>query len=226
MFNLSALQIKKIDRYCASILEFNKQINLTAITDMEMFHVKHVVDSLACLNEPEYVKAKIIADMGTGAGFPGIPLAIASPDKEFVLIDSLAKRLKIIDELCKELDIKNVKTLHGRAEDIGQNTAYREKFDLSVSRAVARLDILSEWCLPLLKVGGSLIAFKGMKAELEVEEAKRAIEILGGRIERIEEYKGDELEINKHALVIINKIKHTPSKYPRKPGKAKEQPIK
>lgn len=226
MLNLNDLQMNKINKYCDAILQRNKHINLTAITDREMFHVKHVVDSLSCFDESEYVKANMIVDLGTGAGFPGIPLAIASPEKKFILVDSLAKRLKIIDELCDELEIDNVTTLHGRAEDIGRNPKYREKIDLCISRAVARLDILSEWCLPLVKIGGALIAFKGMQAEEEANEAKKAIKVLGGKIERITEYKDGELEIDKHALVVISKVKSTPNKYPRRPGKAKEQPIR
>lgn len=222
---LTNLQAETINKYCDRILELNRSINLTAITDKEMFHVKHVVDSLECLDLCEYKKAETIVDVGTGAGFPGIPLAVASPEKEFLLIDSMAKRLRIIDELCYELNINNVKTLHVRAEDIGQDKKYRESFDLCVSRAVARLDILTEWCLPLVRVGGTMIAYKGLKAEDELIEAGKAIEILGGRTDRVEKYSGEESEITAHALVIINKIGKTPNKYPRKPGKAKQDPI-
>lgn len=222
---LTNIQEEKINQYCDRILELNQSINLTAITDKEMFHVKHIVDSLECLDLDEYKKADSVVDVGTGAGFPGIPLAVASPEKEFLLIDSMAKRLKIIDELCYELNVNNVKTLHGRAEDIGRGMKYREKFDLCVSRAVARLDILTEWCLPLVRVGGTMIAYKGLKAEDEVVEADTAIKILGGKTDRIEKYSGEESEITSHALVIINKIRETPNKYPRKPGKAKQDPI-
>lgn len=225
MLNLNEEQQEKISIYCDKILEWNEKINLTAIKDREMFRVKHIEDSLSCIQLPEYDNAKRVADLGTGGGFPGIPLAIASPEKKFVLIDSLRKRLKIIDELCEELDIKNVMTVHARAEELGNDKEHREKYDVCVSRAVARLNVLVEWGLPLVKLNGAMIAFKGLKAEEEVEEAKKAIKILGGRLGRIYKYSLESEEAQSHSLVIIKKENNTPKKYPRKPGKAKEAPI-
>lgn len=225
MLNLNEEQQKKISIYCDKILEWNEKINLTAIKDREMFRVKHIEDSLSCIQLPEYDNAKRVADLGTGGGFPGIPLAIASPEKDFVLIDSLRKRLKIIDDLCEELDIKNVMTVHARAEELGNDKEHREKYDVCVSRAVARLNVLVEWGLPLVKPNGAMIAFKGLKAEEEVEEAKKAIKILGGRLDRIYKYSLESEEAQSHSLVIIKKENNTPKKYPRKPGKAKEAPI-
>lgn len=225
MLNLNKEQQEKISIYCDKILEWNEKINLTAIKDREMFRVKHIEDSLSCMQLPEYDNAKKVADLGTGGGFPGIPLAIASPEKKFVLIDSLRKRLKIIDELCEELDIKNVMTVHARAEELGNDKEHREKYDVCVSRAVARLNVLVEWGLPLVKLNGAMIAFKGLKAEEEVEEAKKAIKILGGRLDRIYKYSLESEEAQSHSLVIIKKENNTPKKYPRKPGKAKEAPI-
>ena len=222
---LSNIQEEKINKYCERILELNREINLTAITDRNMFHVKHVVDSLACIDLREYINASKIVDVGTGAGFPGIPLAISSPEKEFVLIDSVVKKLRIIDMLCDELNITNVKILHGRVEDIGHDKAFREKFDLCISRAVARLNILVEWSLPLLKKGGTMIAYKGLKAEEELKEAKKAIDLIGGFESRIEKFTQNSNEIIEHSLVIIKKERETPDIYPRKPGKAKQEPI-
>lgn len=225
MLNLNEEQQEKISIYCDKILEWNEKINLTAIKDREMFRVKHIEDSLSCIQLPEYDNAKKVADLGTGGGFPGIPLAIASPEKKFVLIDSLRKRLKIIDELCEELDIKNVMTVHARAEELGNDKEHREKYDVCVSRAVARLNVLVEWGLTLVKPNGAMIAFKGLKAEEEVEEAKKAIKILGGRLDRIYKYSLESEEAQSHSLVIIKKENNTPKKYPRKSGKAKEAPI-
>lgn len=225
MSNLNKEQQEKISIYCDKILEWNEKINLTAIKDREMFRVKHIEDSLSCIELSEYTKAKSVADLGTGGGFPGIPLAIASPEKDFVLIDSLRKRLKIIDELCRELDIKNVVTVHARAEELGNDNEHREKYDACVSRAVARLNILVEWGLPLVKLNGAMIAFKGLKAEQEADEAKKAIKILGGRLDRIYKYSLKSEETQSRSLIIIKKEKNTPKKYPRKPGKAKEAPI-
>lgn len=217
---------EKTLRMCAymnAVLMMNEHINLTAVTDKCEFIEKHIVDSLTCFDIPEFAAAQSIVDLGTGAGFPGIPLAIAAPEKQFVLVDSLAKRLAVIDEIASELGIYNVKTLHIRAEDMGQMKEYREKFDLCVSRAVASLDILSEWTLPLVIKGGSFIAYKGQKAEGEADGARAAIGLLGGRIDRIENVRLPGSGIAGHSMVIITKKSNTPKKYPRKPGAAKKR---
>ena len=216
---------KKLQLYMEGILEANEYVNLTAITDPEEFEVKHIIDSLACVDFPEYQSAKKIIDVGTGAGFPGIPLAVNSPDKEFVLMDSLQKRLKIIDDLTGKIGIANVKTVHARAEELAKDKAHREAYDLSVSRAVANLATLSEYCLPFIKVGGYLLAYKGPEADEEVVAAKKAIEILGGKVKEIRPVEMEKYGIN-HKIVIIEKIKETPAKYPRKAGTPQKEPIR
>ena len=166
-----------------------------------------------------------ILDMGTGAGFPGVPLAILSPEKEFVLVDSLKKRLKIIDELCCRIGIKNVTTLHARAEDLARRDEHREKYDLCLSRAVANLSTLSEYCLPFVRQGGFMIAYKGAEAETEVKNAENAVKQLGGKFRRTvpSAFSG---EAEEHKLVIIEKTGKTPSKYPRKAGTPAKEPLK
>lgn len=221
---------EKLQQYIARILEKNEHINLTAITDETEALEKHIVDSLSLCSTQEYAEATTVADMGTGAGFPGVPLAIVSPEKSFVLIDSLNKRLRVVAEICEDLQIKNVSFVHGRAEDVGHDSDMRAAFDMVTSRAVARLDVLSEWCLPLVKTGGTFAAYKGEQTEAEIREAKAAIKTMGGQIERIvdtgDTAKGDDGLMMEHRLVIIKKQTVTPKKYPRKPGEAKKKPIR
>ena len=217
--------LKKFRTYMDGVLRWNQKVNLTTITDPEDFVVKHFIDSIICADYPEYEDAKKIIDVGTGAGFPGIPLAIISPEKEFTLIDSLNKRLKIIDELCQDTEIKNVVTLHTRAEELAGNKDHRQQYDLCVSRAVANMSVLAEYCLPFIKTGGFLLAYKGPEAETEVKSAEHALWLLGGRAEEVREGKLTEFGIN-HKVVVIKKIKDTPSKYPRKPGTPAKEPLK
>ena len=217
--------IEKFRIYMEGVLEWNEKVNLTTITDPDEFVIKHFVDSIICANYPEYINAAKIIDVGTGAGFPGIPLSIISPEKEFILMDSLNKRLKIIDELCQRADIKNVVTLHARAEELAKNKAHRERYDLCVSRAVANMAVLAEYCLPFIKVGGFLMAYKGPEAENEVREAEHALSLLGGRAEEIRNGNLKEFGID-HKVVVIKKVSNTPSKYPRKPGTPTKEPLK
>lgn len=214
--------VEKFRKYMEGILEWNEKINLTAITDKEEFISKHYIDSILSYHFPEYVNAESIIDVGTGGGFPGVPLAIVSPDKEFLLADSLNKRLKVINELASEIGIENVVTVHGRAEELARNKKYRESFDLCISRAVANLAVLSEYCLPFIKIGGFLLAYKGPDAEEEVKRAEKAIKTLGGKFKTI---KSVELDGYDHNIVLIEKIKNTPLKYPRKAGTPSKEPI-
>ncbi len=214
--------IKKYSGYMEGILSWNEKMNLTAITERDAFVVKHLIDSVLCFGFPEYQNSENVIDIGTGAGFPGVPLAIVSPDKTFVLADSLRKRLRVIDELTETLHIYNVQTVHGRAEELARQKAYRQRFDLCVSRAVANLAVLSEYCLPFLRKGGNLLAYKGPDAEEELKTAAKAIEMLGGKFVRIET---TPLAGYEHNIVVIEKVKDTPAKYPRKAGTPVKEPI-
>ena len=208
--------------YMDGILKWNGKINLTAITDHDEFIAKHFIDSVLCFNLPEYSEAGKIIDLGTGGGFPGIPLAILSPEKDFILADSLNKRLKVIDNLMESAEIKNASTIHGRAEELGKNREYRESFDICISRAVANLSVLAEYCLPLVKKGGYMFAYKGPGAGEELKAAERAIKTMGGAAERVDPVYVDDF---RHNIVVIKKIKNTPGKYPRKAGTPAREPI-
>ena len=212
--------------YMDMILEKNQYINLTAVRDRDEALQKHIADSLSCDFMEEYEAAENVIDIGTGAGFPGVPLAIVSPDKKFTLVDSLNKRLRIIDELTGELGIKNITTVHGRAEDVGKSKEHREQYDICVSRAVASLDVLCEWCLPLVKKGGYFVAYKGENVSRETEDAASAIKLLGGKIVEIRKVQTEEESISGHVLVMIKKVKNTPSKYPRQAGQARKNPLR
>ena len=216
----------KLVRYMQRILEINENINLTAVREEDEFLEKHIVDSLACNDYEEFQRSKLVVDMGTGGGFPGIPLAITNLDKKFILADSLNKRLKVINQVAEELGISNIELVHMRAEDMGHNAKYREKIDVCVSRAVASLDILSEWCLPLVKKGGYFIPYKGENAEDEIASADTAVKVLGGDVEKIENPSQDKNAISGHRLIFIKKYNNTPKRFPRKPGIAKKNPIR
>lgn len=217
-------QVRKFEEYMTEILEWNKKVNLTRITERDEFIVKHFLDSLVCVRYDEYRAAKRIIDIGTGAGFPGVPLAIASPEKEFVLMDSLNKRLRIIDELCTDIKIGNVSTVHARAEELARNKQHREKYDLCVSRAVANMAVLAEYCMPFIKVGGCLMAYKGPEAYDEAEKAENALKLLGGEISEIRDAKLEKYDIS-HKIIVIKKIKSTVPKYPRKAGIPAKEPL-
>lgn len=214
--------LKQYEKYMEGILNWNEKINLTAIKERKEFITKHFIDSVLCYHFSEYVNAESVVDVGTGAGFPGVPLAILSPDKEFVLADSLNKRLKVIDQLTESIGIENVTTVHGRAEELAKNKKYREKFDVCISRAVANMAVLAEYCLPFVRVGGYLLAYKGPDAKKEAEEAKKALKILGGKVKRIEAVNLADFD---HNIIVIEKIKETPAKYPRKAGTPAKEPI-
>lgn len=223
-FPCSEKQIKQFKEYMSGILEWNEKVNLTRIMDRDEFIVKHFIDSLVCCAYDEYADARKIIDVGTGAGFPGIPLAILSPEKDFVLMDSLNKRLKIIDELCENAGISNVTTVHARAEELARNKQHREKYDLCVSRAVANMAVLAEYCLPFIKVGGFLMAYKGPEAAEEAAAAERAVKTLGGEILEIRDAKLSAYDIS-HKIIEIKKVKNTASKFPRKAGTPSKEPL-
>ena len=217
--------IEKYRLYMEGIIEWNEKVNLTSITDKDEFIKLHFVDSIMSVPCEEFQNAKRIIDVGTGGGFPGIPLALAAPDKEFVLMDSLNKRIKIINQLCEEIGITNVTAVHARAEELAKNKAHRQKYDLCVSRAVANLSTLSEYCLPFIKRGGWFLSYKGPDTDKELADAKKAIKILGGQIDR-EELASLESSGLEHKIIFIKKVKDTPAKYPRKAGTPSKDPLK
>ncbi len=223
--NLSDLQFNQFFTYYIMMLEKNKVMNLTAITEMEEVIDKHFMDSIMLKKVVDLDKIQTVADMGTGAGFPGIPLKIVFPHLEITLMDSLNKRLQFLDEVIAELGLTGIETLHGRAEDIGKDLLYRENYDLCVSRAVANLSTLSEYCLPVVRKGGQFISYKSGDVVEELAGAKKAISILGGNDPKVEYFKLPQTELER-SFVIIDKIKETPKKYPRKAGTPGKEPIK
>lgn len=220
----SAETLSRFERYMQLILEWNEKVNLTAITERDEFVKKHFIDSLCCIPHEEYKEAETVIDVGTGAGFPGMPLAIVSPDKKFLLIDSLNKRIKILNEIIDELGLKNVEAVHGRAEELARNKLYREQFDICVSRAVSRLSVLSEYCLPFVKKGGWLAAYKGPDADREIEDAHSALGKLGGKVIEMKNTEMTQFGIS-HRIVYIQKTMNTPKVYPRKAGTPEKKPL-
>ena len=221
--NFNVEQLQKFYRYMELLIEWNEKINLTAITEPEEIITKHFIDSLTILR---YIKDKErIVDVGTGAGFPGIPLKIMLENNKFVLVDSLNKRLLFLQEVIKELNLNNVEIIHSRAEDFGQNKKYRESFDIVTSRAVANLSTLSEYLIPLTKINGKCIGMKAADTEDEIKQAQNAIKVLGGKIEKIDKFVLPETDLGR-TIIIINKEKITSSKYPRKAGIPSKKPIK
>lgn len=219
-------QEKKLFGFYNLLIEKNKVMNLTTITELKEVTYKHFIDSIYLIKLVEDLNTKEykIADLGTGAGFPGIPLAIIFPNLKLTLIDSLNKRINFIKKVCEELDIKNIDAIHSRAEDIAKNKEFRESFDICVSRAVSNLTSLTEYCLPLVKMGGNFIAYKSKGSDLEIEEAEKAIDVLGGKVIQSKKFTLDEY--GERSLIEIKKIKPTPRKYPRKAGLPTKEPIK
>ena len=221
---LTEEQRSTLEKYMEGILTWNEKVNLTNITDPAEFRIKHNADSLMCVDFPEFQEAESVIDVGTGGGFPGIPLAVYAPDKHFTLLDSLNKRLRIIDELAGELEINNITLVHGRAEDIAKKPEHREKYDLCVSRAVSNLATLSEYCLPFIRVGGYLLAYKGPGAEEEAKDAEKALKILGGSVTDIRQTSMEEYGLD-HRILVIKKVRNTPKAYPRKAGTPLREPL-
>ena len=216
-------QIEKFYIYMQLLLEWNEKINLTAIIEPEEIILKHFVDSMTIAKNIN--KNSKVIDVGTGAGFPGIPLKIIREDIDVCLLDSLNKRVNFLNEVISKLKLNNIEAIHGRAEELGRNKKYREKFDYATSRAVANLSTLAEYLMPFVKQGGYCISMKGSNVEEELEQGKKAISILGGEIMGMEKFQLPQSDINR-CIIIINKVKNTPSKYPRKPGTPAKEPIK
>ena len=210
--------------YKELLKEWNKKINITSITDDEEIDIKHFIDSITPLTTDLFRKDIKMIDIGTGGGFPGVPLKIINEDMEVVLLDSLKKRIIFLNEIIDKLDLKNIILIHGRAEELGRDKSYREKYDIAISRAVASLNTLSEYCLPFVKVGGFFISMKGSDVDEELKEAEKSIRILGGKLKEKKVIKLPLSDIT-HSLIIIEKIKETPTKYPRGGGKPKKKPL-
>ena len=218
---LTDAQCAQFEKYYNLLIDWNSRINLTRITEPYEVAVKHFADSLTLLKYFDIPEAAKVIDVGTGAGFPGIPLKIARPDIKLTLLDSLNKRLSFLSEVCDEIGIE-AELVHSRAEDGSKDAKYREKYDLAVSRAVARLNVLSEYCLPYVKVGGNFAAMKGPELGEELNEAKAAIQTLGGNISAVNEFS---LKDSGRTIVIIEKAAHTPKAYPRHGSKIKSKPL-
>lgn len=217
-------QIAAMDTYYRLLLAWNEKMNLTAITEPHEVAVKHMIDSLSCYREEIFTAAARIVDVGTGAGFPGIPLKIFQPELELILMDSLNKRLNFLREVAGNLGLQGVAFVHARAEEAGKNKQHRESYDIAVSRAVARLNVLCELCLPMVKVGGWFIALKGAQYEDEVHEAAKALTILGGKVADIRPVSLPGLA-DKRAVIYIKKVAATPPSYPRKAGTPEKKPL-
>lgn len=219
---LNKEQQDQFTKYKNLLKEWNEKINITAITDDEEIDIKHFLDSLTPSNY--FVGNKKVIDIGTGGGFPGLPLKILNNDLKVTLLDSLNKRIIFLNEVIKELNLTDILAIHGRAEELGRTQKHREQYDVCVSRAVASLNTLSEYCLPFVKIGGFFISMKGSNIDDELKESEKAINILGGKIVKKEVIilPGSDIE---HSLIIIEKKKETPTKYPRAGGKPKKDPL-
>lgn len=218
-------QIEQLDKFYEMLVEKNKVMNLTAITEYEDVVIKHFVDSMAVINAFSFDKIISVIDVGTGAGFPGIVLKIFNKDIKFTLLDSLNKRIGFLNEVKNELGLKNLSLIHGRAEDYARMSDYREQFDVCVSRAVANLSTLSEYCLPFVKKGGYFVAYKADDCFEEIDNAKKAIFLLGGNVEKIISYNIPNTDITR-TFVIIKKVSPISKKYPRKAGLPSKEPLK
>ena len=221
---LDEVQKKQFTDFYEYLVEKNKVMNLTGITEFQEVLIKHFLDSLACVKAVDMSRIKRIMDIGTGAGFPGVPLKIAFPHLEACLLDSLKKRVNFLEETFQLLKLENITAIHGRAEEYAKNKQYRETYDLCVSRAVSNLATLSEYCLPYVKTGGYFISYKSGTVQEEVEQAQKAVKILGGKIQDVVYFQLPDSEIQR-SLVVIEKIKATPGRYPRKAGTPLKEPL-
>lgn len=221
---LTPTQKQQFNQYYELLIEWNKVMNLTGITDYDEVNEKHFIDSVSLVKAIDINQVKKVIDIGTGAGFPGIPLKIVFPHLNIVLLDSLNKRINFLNQVIHELGLTDITTIHGRAEDYAKQKQYREQFDLCVSRAVANLTTLSEYCIPYVKVGGMFIPYKSGEIDEEVQQSEKAIHLLGGKTEQIIKFQLPGSEIHR-SFTIIKKIKNTSGKYPRKAGLPAKEPL-
>lgn len=217
-------EINNFILYKQLLKEWNKKINITSITDNEEIDIKHFIDSITPLTTNLIGKNIKMIDIGTGGGFPGLPLKIMNKEMDVVLLDSLKKRITFLNDIIEKLNLENITTIHGRAEELGRDKNYREKYDIAISRAVASLNTLNEYCLPFVKTGGYFISMKGPDVDEELKEAEKSIKILGGKLKDVKVIDLPLSDIT-HSLIIIEKIKETPTKYPRGGGKPKKKPL-
>ncbi|MBU5257153.1 16S rRNA (guanine(527)-N(7))-methyltransferase RsmG [Tissierella praeacuta] len=221
---LNEQQKKHFIKYKDLLKEWNEKINITAITNDREIDIKHFLDSLTPIVTKLFDGKKKIIDIGTGGGFPGLPLKIFNDEIQVTLLDSLNKRIIFLNEVINTLGLKDIETIHGRAEEFGKTPKYREQYDICISRAVASLNTLAEYCMPFVKVGGCFIAMKGSDIDEELKEAEKGIKLLGGKVLKKEIVRIPKSDIV-HSLIIINKVQETPTKYPRAGGKPKKNPL-
>ncbi len=220
---LTEMQARQFEKFYEMMIETNKSMNLTAITEENEVIEKHFIDSVSCSKIMDMSRVRNIIDIGTGAGFPGIPLKIMYPEIDFVLVDSLNKRIKFIQNVVDELGLKKIQAVHGRAEDLARKPEYRAGFDLCVSRAVANLSTLSEYCIPFVRVNGYFVSYKAQKGHEEITQSANCMKILGSKIDEIKEFElGED---NKRVLIKIKKCKGTAKAYPRKAGIPSKNPL-
>lgn len=222
--DMSEQQLEQFNRYFKLLIEWNEKINLTAITEPKEVAIKHMIDSISCYDSLIFAKGCSIIDVGTGAGFPGLPLKILYPDIKLTLVDSLNKRVNFLRDVIEQLGLTGVEVFHARAEEFARKNEHREKYDIAVSRAVARLNVLCELCLPFVKVNGHFIALKGAQFEQEIAEAEHALHTLGADVVIVRPIKLPELE-DTRAVIYIKKTRSCPKLYPRKPGTPEKKPL-
>lgn len=216
--------LESFKTYKSLLQEWNEKIDITTIIEDVEIDIKHFLDSLTPINTQLFEGNKKIIDIGTGGGFPGLPLKIYNNDLKVTLLDSLNKRIKFLDEVINTLKLREIEAIHGRAEELSRKKEYREQYDICISRAVASLDTLSEYCLPFVKVGGHFISMKGPDVEEELKLSRNAINTLGGKVSKVEIIKIPQSDIE-HSLIVIEKVQQSPTKYPRGGGKPRKKPL-